>query len=194
MSIADPPAPAPTGGGRAAEILALLTAGDRRAPLIERVCQIGARVLGVTGAGMWLIGGADPRIFVHGSDPLSTDLESMQVILGEGPGIYAVRAGVPVIVPALAERRVSSWQTYADRALARGVRAVFSFPLRAGSVQLGSLDLYRTQPGPLGATRTADAGRSPRSRPTRSCRVRTPGTSTGRSVPGTGSRPGGDTS
>jgi hypothetical protein len=38
-----------------------------------------------------------------------------------------------------------------------GVRAVFGFPLRAGTVRLGALNLYRDWPGPLTGDQHADA-------------------------------------
>jgi hypothetical protein len=37
------------------------------------------------------------------------------------------------------------------------VRAVFGFPLRAGTVRLGALNLYRKLPGPLTGDQHADA-------------------------------------
>jgi hypothetical protein len=38
-----------------------------------------------------------------------------------------------------------------------GVRAVFGFPLRVGTVRLRALNLYRDWPGPLSADQHADA-------------------------------------
>ena len=37
------------------------------------------------------------------------------------------------------------------------MRAVFGFPLRAGTVHLGALNLYRVLPGPLTGEQHADA-------------------------------------
>ena len=42
-------------------------------------------------------------------------------------------------------------------ALQAGVRAVFGFPLRVGTVRLGALNLYRDRPGPLSGNQHADA-------------------------------------
>ena len=42
-------------------------------------------------------------------------------------------------------------------ALQAGVRAVFGFPLRVGTVRLGALNLYRDRSGPLTADQHADA-------------------------------------
>lgn len=144
---------------RRAELLALLTAGADDAPLVTRVCEVSAQVLGVSGAGMCLIGGRQHQIIVHGTDPLAEQLADLQVALGEGPCIEAVRTGLPVAVPDLAGDIPVRWSRYAREALARGVRALFTFPLQAGDVQLGSLDLYRLSPGPFTPAQTADARR-----------------------------------
>ena len=49
------------------------------------------------------------------------------------------------------------WPAFTPPALQAGVRAVFGFPLRVGTVHLGALNLYRDQPGPLTSDQQADA-------------------------------------
>ena len=49
------------------------------------------------------------------------------------------------------------WPAFTGPALRAGVRAIFGFPLRAGAVRLGTLDLYRDSPGPLTGDQHADA-------------------------------------
>lgn len=143
---------------RRTDLLALLTAGAPDAPLVTRVCEVSAQVLGVSGAGMCLIGGRQHQIVVHGTDPLAEQLADLQVTLGEGPCTEAVATGRPVVVPDLAGDVPAHWGRYAQEALTRGVRALFTFPLQAGTLQLGALDLYRLSPGPLTPDQTADAG------------------------------------
>lgn len=135
----------------------MLTAGPPDTPLVARVCEVSARVLGVSGAGMCLIGGRQHQIIVHGTDELAEHLADMQVELGEGPCSEAVRTGGPVLVPDLATAIPPGWSRYAREALDRGVRALFTFPLRAGDLPLGALDLYRRTPGDLTAEQTTDA-------------------------------------
>lgn len=135
----------------------MLTEGAPDTPLVERVCEVSARVMGMSGAGMCLIGGRQHQIIVHGTDPLAEQLEDLQVSLGEGPCTEAVRTGRPVLVPDLAGHHTVSWPQFATAALARGVRALFTFPLQAGDVQLGALDLYRVAPGPLTPDQVTDA-------------------------------------
>jgi len=138
-------------------VLALLTEGDPSAPLVERVCQVSIELLGVSGAGMCLVGGRRQQIIVHGTDPLAKQLEDLQVTLGQGPCLEAVRTGAPVLAPHLERYAGQTWPVYAEQALARGVHALFAFPLHAGEVLLGALDLYRDTPGPLTEEQSADA-------------------------------------
>jgi len=49
------------------------------------------------------------------------------------------------------------WPVFAQRAVEIGVRAVFSLPLGSDAVAIGSLDLYRRDPGPLSREDTAAA-------------------------------------
>lgn len=112
---------------------------------------------------MCLVGGRRRQIVVHGTDPLSKELEDLQLTLGEGPCMQAVRTGSPVAAPDLVEAAAVAWPSFAEQAVARGVRALFSYPLRVsypvrgGTVHLGVLDLYRHSPGPLTESQQLDA-------------------------------------
>lgn len=139
------------------EIFALLTAGNPETPLVQRICELSMELLGVSGAGMFLVGGARQQVVVHATGSLVEDLGDLQLSLGEGPCIQAVRTGLPVFVPRLEEKHRLSWRRYADAALALGARATFTFPLRADSIRLGALDLYRVEAGALSAWQSADA-------------------------------------
>ena len=59
--------------------------------------------------------------------------------------------------PDLADPETIRWIAFTPPALRAGVRAVFGFPLRVGTVRLGALNLYRDRPGPLDAQQHADA-------------------------------------
>jgi GAF domain-containing protein len=72
--------------------------------------------------------------------------------LGEGPCVDAARFGAPVMVPDLRtpdDIVVDRWPAFMEGAGAAGVRAVFAFPLRIGAINVGVLDAYRREPGPL---------------------------------------------
>jgi GAF domain-containing protein len=91
------------------------------------------------------------------SDEVSRLVEELQYTLGEGPCIDAYQQDKVVAEPDLADPVTRRWPAFAPAALAAGVRAVFGFPLRVGTVHLGALNLYRDVPGPLTGDQHADA-------------------------------------
>lgn len=91
------------------------------------------------------------------SNDVSDLIEELQFTLGEGPCIDAYHQRQVVTEPDLAVPVVARWQAFTPPAVAAGVRAVFGFPITAGTVRLGALNLYRDQPGPLTALQHADA-------------------------------------
>ncbi|MDQ1419196.1 MAG: hypothetical protein QOJ52_1158 [Acidimicrobiaceae bacterium] len=112
-------------------------------------------VLPITAAGVTLISpGAYPR-YVAASDESAMRFEELQTELGEGPCLAAYETGEAVSVADL--RDDSRFPLFAPRALAAGLVAVFTFPLRHGDEQMGALDLYRTIPGPLSSSAMAAA-------------------------------------
>ena len=80
-----------------------------------------------------------------------------RTVPGEGPGVDACRQDQVVAEPDLADPVTRRWPTFTPPTLAAGVRAVFGFPLRTGTVRLGALNLYRNLPGPLTGDQHADA-------------------------------------
>jgi GAF domain/ANTAR domain len=135
----------------------ILTDGDGR-PLLGRLLVACLELLAMTGAGIAVIGDADGqhRGAVAVSDPATAAVDDLQFSLGEGPCVDANRSAAPVLEPDLAQA-VGQWPAFAPAALAQGIGAVFSFPLRMGAVRLGVLSLYRETPGDLGPEVLADA-------------------------------------
>ena len=91
------------------------------------------------------------------SNDVSQLIEELQYTLGEGPCVDAYQKDMVVTEPDLADPETIRWIAFTPPALRAGVRAVFGFPLRVGTVRLGALNLYRDRPGPLGAEQHADA-------------------------------------
>ena len=81
----------------------------------------------------------------------------MQYTLGEGPCVDAYQQDKVVAEPDLADPVTRRWPAFTPPALQAGVRAIFGFPLRVGTVRLGALNLYRDLPGPLTGDQHADA-------------------------------------
>jgi len=93
----------------------------------------------------------DLGVVLCASDPVAARPAEIQYTLGEGPGREAVRLRAPVfaadlIRPPATRRR----PLFSAPAAKTGARAVFSLPLTDGTGALGTLDLYRQKPGPLG--------------------------------------------
>ena len=104
-------------------------------------------VLPISAAGVTLITpGANPR-YIAASDDSAMRFEQLQTELGEGPCLIAFEKGEAVAIPDL--RADDRFPRFAPRAVEAGLAAVFTFPLRQGSHQLGALDLYRNSSGPM---------------------------------------------
>ena len=90
------------------------------------------------------------RGVVCATDETAARVEDLQMTLGEGPCVDAVSTGAHVFLDDLGTG-ADPWPGFLEGAAAAGVRAVFAFPLRIGSISIGALDLYRDEPGELAA-------------------------------------------
>jgi hypothetical protein len=91
------------------------------------------------------------------SNTVSHLIEELQYTLGEGPCVDAYQQDKVVTEPDLADPVTRRWPAFTPPTLRAGVRAIFGFPLRVGSVRLGALNLYRDRSGPLSGDQHADA-------------------------------------
>ena len=121
------------------------------------LCGVCPGIVGVDGAGVMLMSGEIPRGSLCSSNDVSHLIEELQYTLGEGPCVDAYQQDKVVAEPDLADPVTRRWPAFTPPALQAGVRAVFGFPLRAGTVRLGALNLYRDCPGPLSGDQHADA-------------------------------------
>ena len=143
-------------GSRLRRILAELSDGSD--PWSSaRLCVVCPGIVEVDGAGVMLMSGDIPRGSLCTSNDVSHLIEELQYTLGEGPCVDAHQQGRVVAEPDLAQPVTGRWLAFSPPALQAGVRAVFGFPLRVGTVRLGALNLYRTRPGPLDAEQHANA-------------------------------------
>jgi len=143
-------------GRRLRQILAALAdGGDGWSS--GRICAACPKIVGVKGAGVMLMSGDIPRGSLCTTDEVSHLIEELQYTLGEGPCVDAYRLNAVVTEPDLADPVMPRWPAFSPSAVEAGVRAVFGFPMRVGSVRLGALNLYRDMPGPLTGEQHADA-------------------------------------
>src|SRR6266566_1617267 len=143
-------------GDRLRRVLAALAAGGDGWSS-ARLCQACSAIVGVNGAGVMLMSGDVPQGSLCATDAVSQLIEELQYTLGEGPCLDAYQQDQVVAEPDLADPVTRRWPTFTPPTLAAGVRAVFGFPLRTGTVRLGALNLYRNLPGPLTGDQHADA-------------------------------------
>ncbi|MGW7101756.1 GAF and ANTAR domain-containing protein [Streptomyces sp. NPDC054838] len=115
-----------------------------------RLCRACVDLLDVTGASISLHGGGDARALWWSSDKTAGKLAEAQYSLGDGPCREALELVAPVLATDLTQGRdARRWPVFAQQAVDLGVRAVFSLPLGGGGLAMGTLDLYRSEPGPL---------------------------------------------
>ena len=143
-------------GDRLSRIVAALSAGGDGWSS-ARLCAVCPGVVGVTGAGVMLMSGDIPHGSLSSTDDVSQLIEELQYTLGEGPCVDAYQQDSVVAEPDLAEPVARRWPAFTPPVLQAGVRAVFGFPLRVGTVRLGALNLYRDRPGLLNGEQHADA-------------------------------------
>ncbi len=119
--------------------------------LVERIVD----VLPIDAAGVTLISPSSVPRFIAASDSSAMDYERLQTALDEGPCLAAYETDTPISIPDLSQD--GRFPTFAERALAEGLVAVFTFPLRDGELGLGALDLYRRTAGELNESEMAAA-------------------------------------
>jgi hypothetical protein len=144
-------------GGRLRRVLAELSAGGADVWSSARLCRGCVKIVGVDGAGIMLMSGDIPRGSLCTTNAVSHLIEELQYTLGEGPCVDAYQQDRVVAEPDLADSVTHRWFAFTPPALKAGVRAVFGFPLRVGTVRLGALNLYREWAGPLSDDQNADA-------------------------------------
>ena len=111
------------------------------------VCRI-VDILPIHAAGVALISPTMVPRTVAGSDESAVRYEHLQSALDEGPCIAAYETDRSISITNLVED--DRFPRFRDAAIAEGLVAVFTFPLRNDGQCLGALDLYRTTTGALG--------------------------------------------
>jgi hypothetical protein len=145
-------------GERTARVWAWIGAArEGDAPVsLAALCRAAVGPLGVDGASVTAVSGPAVREPLSATGELSARLEELLFTTGEGPGAEDFMFGSPMLIPDL-EQVTERWPGFVPAAVAAGARALFAFPLQAGTIRVGVLSLYRAQPGPLTPQRLADA-------------------------------------
>jgi GAF domain-containing protein len=107
--------------------------------ILYALCDSVVELLPVSGAGV-MLEDAEVLRFVAASDEVVREIETLQIELGEGPCLRAFTTGDQVVVPDL--RTDDSFPRFAPRALAAGMRGVYSFPMHVQHARVGALNFY----------------------------------------------------
>jgi hypothetical protein len=143
---------------RVGDLLRSLGSGPGGAPLVERFSELCGSSLAVSGVGLSITSGTGRQSAVAATNELSSRIEELQVLLGEGPRIDAVAVGTAVLVDDLgADSAVERWPFFTPAARTGGVEAAFAFPLLIGAIRLGAMNLYRDRAGALTPEQLAQA-------------------------------------
>lgn len=122
---------------------------DRESKLdtLARVIRACVDVLPVDGASISVMSGPRERETLYASDEIAAQIEDVQFSLGEGPCFEAFATRRPVLVPDLPQASVLAWPVFATAVHDLPIGAIFAFPLQAGAIGIGAVDLYRRRPG-----------------------------------------------
>jgi GAF domain-containing protein len=131
----------------------LFSAGGVRATLTSVVDLAVATIEGCDVAGLSLLDGGVVQTQGH-TDPIVAEIDALQQVAGEGPGLAALAEGRIFYADDL--RTDPRWPEFGPQATAAGIRSVLALPLTDVAHQ-GSLNLYARYPSAFGVV---DRGRA----------------------------------
>ncbi|MDN4644473.1 GAF and ANTAR domain-containing protein [Arthrobacter sp. PsM3] len=105
--------------------------------------------LPISGAAISVFSGLAPETMVCASDSVAAKVDELQFDLGEGPRWEALRTRRPVLLPNVRRGRHAAWPVFAKSLLELDVAALFVFPLALGALDIGVVELYSSESGPL---------------------------------------------
>ncbi len=136
--------------------LAVAFARETARSSTARLCTACVDVLGVTGAGITIMGGnqAGP---ICVSDSRVAALEDVQYTFGQGPCQDAFDSGVSIHAPRFDIDTSMRWPSFVSLARDSGIGAAFAYPLSAAGAKIGVLTLYEQGEGPLSDAQCDDS-------------------------------------
>jgi hypothetical protein len=136
----------------------LAAVGDRRGVgAADRLCEACVVLFGVDAATISLVFDGANAGTLGASGVSARVLDELQFTLGEGPCLDSVAYRAPVLVVDLADPDVVRWPAYGPAMLAHQIRGVYAMPVVVAGEFVGALDLFRADPGLLGAEQLAGA-------------------------------------
>ncbi|HUQ00598.1 MAG TPA: GAF and ANTAR domain-containing protein [Aeromicrobium sp.] len=114
------------------------------AETVELVVQYALKAVDCEYAGVMLSRGGKKVETAAATDPLVAELDQIQIECGQGPGVESHGELTTVrIADTLIEAR---WEQWARCMSEKGIRSVLSARMSTGTTELGTLNLFHTQP------------------------------------------------
>ncbi|MBF4609585.1 GAF and ANTAR domain-containing protein [Curtobacterium sp. VKM Ac-1393] len=123
----------------------------------DDLCAPFLSVLPVMGVAISTVGNPFGSETVCASDATAARLDEIQLDLGEGPCWEAVRTRTPVLEPDVQAATSARWPVALQAMQETGLGAVFAFPMRLGTLDIGVVDLYTHARGSLGGRAVQEA-------------------------------------
>ena len=111
----------------------------------------------VSGAAVSTVGALLGSETISATDALAARVDELQFDFGEGPCWDAMNLSKPVLEPALRTRPRRTWPAFSPAIERENVESLFAFPLVLGTLKIGAIDLYSSQPVRLTPTQAKHA-------------------------------------
>ena len=121
------------------------------------LCTGFLKSLPISGAAISVFAGLAPETIVCASDTVSARIDELQFDLGEGPRWEALQTRRPVLLPDVRKGPHAAWPVFAKSLLELDVAAIFVFPLALGALDIGVVELYSSNSGPLSPAKQSTA-------------------------------------
>lgn len=126
-----------------ADTLHTLSSGHHRGRVLSEPFL---RFLPVAGAAVSTLGGLLGSETLSATDSHAARIDEIQFDLGEGPCWDAHRHSAPIDEPDFRADGRARWPAFFEAVRDEPVRAIFAYPLTVGTLRIGAVDLYCTQP------------------------------------------------
>ncbi|MCU1416787.1 MAG: transcriptional regulator [Schumannella sp.] len=131
-----------------AKLADTLVAGYDTVELLQSLVESCQELLGVTDAGILLMGATGELELVASTNESSMLVETMQWGAEAGPAIESFTSGRAVSMPSLDDAD-GRWPRFGELALNLGYHSVHALPMRLREKTIGSLSLLNMEQGPL---------------------------------------------
>ena len=125
------------------------------------LCDPFLGLLPISGAAVSLLGDRVGQSTLCASNDAAARLDELQFDAGDGPCWQAMESRRVITVADVQREEYSQWpgflEALRDDPISGDIASMYAFPLVAGSLEIGAIDLYSGQPGALSVPEVRDA-------------------------------------